>query len=70
MKWVVSYLEADDEESQKSLLKPVLFHSSINNLQRHLLSTGLQVMPKLGEPLSRETYTGWRSGLEESHEMQ
>lgn len=56
--WIVFCLGADDKESQESLLKPVLFHSSVNNLQRNVLSTGLQVMPKLGEPL----YTDWRNG--------
>lgn len=67
---VVFYLKADDKESQESPLKPVLFHSFINNLQRNVLSTGLQVMPKVGEPLSRETYTDWRNGPAGVDEMQ
>lgn len=59
-------LEADNKGSQESLMKPVLFHS----LQGNVLSTGLQVMPKLDEPLFRETYTDGGVGQQESHAMQ
>lgn len=67
---VVFYLEADGKESQESPLKPVLFHSLINNLQRNVLSTGLPVIPEVGEPLSGETYTDWRNGPAGVDEMQ
>ena len=37
---LIFYLEDDDKRRQESLRKPVLLHSSVNNLQGNVLVTG------------------------------